>query len=113
MAGSAFTYRQNISTHGPPTSSAVLANLGRLFITRLPAKRVRNATNLALLLSYKALSENWLPLRVPSATSDKTVSGDIVNRSRKAERRVPRAASQIRGLHNPIAKPCIAIAWLS
>src|SRR5688572_16698716 len=28
-AGSAFAYHPNASTHGPPTSSAVLANLGK------------------------------------------------------------------------------------
>ena len=44
----AFSYHQNASTHGPPTSSAVLVNLGDLSMAASPAKQVRNATSLAL-----------------------------------------------------------------
>jgi hypothetical protein len=35
---SAFTYRQNASTHGPPTSSAVLANLDGFSLSEIPCE---------------------------------------------------------------------------
>src|SRR5882724_12112165 len=45
--GTAFSYHQNASTQGPPTSSAVQVNLGRIsgtWAARCLANRVRNAT---------------------------------------------------------------------
>src|SRR5712692_1946274 len=47
IVGSAFTYRQNASTHGPPTSCAVLVNRGiRSLYQNPPLNRVRSATKL-------------------------------------------------------------------
>src|SRR6267143_6056538 len=50
----AFSYHQNASTHGPPTPSAVLADLRDYTLRRRsPAKRVRNATALALVTQFR------------------------------------------------------------
>jgi hypothetical protein len=80
MAGSAFTYHQNASTHGPPTSSAVLVNLGASLFVGSTCETSKKRDQLGSCC-------------------------DIVNRSRTGRVTTSHTANQISGLPNAIAKP--------